>query len=133
MLDRIGGQPVKISAVHDNYKKSHQISKYLNDNIDYKSVIETWERELGILTDHNYHFPDQSLLAMTHMNYRGKVQDFSLGADYFAKIKPSYIVIGWFERSFNIYDIKFISKSSKLITTIGYGVWRYDVYQFDSK
>jgi len=38
------------------------MAKYMDDNIPKDALIETWEPEMGFLTDHNYHYPPQILL-----------------------------------------------------------------------
>ena len=39
-----------------------EIAKYLDDNVPLDALVETWEPELGFLTNHNYHYPPQILL-----------------------------------------------------------------------
>jgi 4-amino-4-deoxy-L-arabinose transferase-like glycosyltransferase len=109
-----------------------QVSTFLEEKVDKEAVIETWERELNILTDHRYHFPDQSLLAQTHAAvYHGGPHDYALGADYFGQVRPSYVVVGWYGRLNQIYDLDFLTKYSNHIATIGQSEWRYDVYELD--
>jgi hypothetical protein len=33
------------------------MAAYLDDHVSHEALIETWEQEMGFLTDHNYHFP----------------------------------------------------------------------------
>ena len=95
-------------------------------------MIETWERELAILTDHTYHYPDQLMLA--------KIDDFvfkgggyySLGKDYFDSVRPDYVVDGWFARGNFVYDADFLKSNAQLLATFGDGDWRYDIYQMNS-
>jgi hypothetical protein len=103
-----------------------QVAAFLNETVDKSSVIDTWERELAILTDHQYHFPDQSLLAFSHAAiYRGEMGDYALKADYFSSHRPSYVVVGWFARWTGIYDISFLAEHGTLLSTIG----DYQVYE----
>ena len=96
-------------------------------------VIETWERELGILTNHNYHYADQSMLAkIDNALYRGGDQNYSLGADYFNSVHPRYVVVGWFGRLYNVYDSDYLNKNARIIASFGDGDWRYDVYRMNS-
>lgn len=102
----------------------------LNSMFDADMVVETWERELGVLTDHQYHFPDQSYLIMAHAaKYRNASQDYLLGYDYFETIKPSVVVIGWYARYTEIYDPLFLAENSKLVGHIDEGFWSYEVYE----
>ena len=41
---------------------ARQMADYLNANVPQDVLVETWEPEMGFLTNHNYHFPPQSLL-----------------------------------------------------------------------
>ena len=102
----------------------------LNQKVDKDALIETWERELGVLTDHRYHFPDQSLLAQTDIFvYQNGSHDYVLGSDYFHSIHASYVVVGWYARFNQIYDMDYLSRQADLIATVGDGEWRYDLYK----
>jgi 4-amino-4-deoxy-L-arabinose transferase-like glycosyltransferase len=103
-----------------------QVVAFLSENVDKNSLVETWERELNILTHHRYHFPDQSMLTQTHAaRYRGGAYNYVLGADYFKKYQPAYLVVGWYAKWSNLYDNAFLAKHAELLTTIG----SYDVYK----
>ncbi len=107
-----------------------KVADFLNATVARDEVIETWERELGILTDHKYHYPDQSMLAYTHAAiYLQDARDYRLREEYFSQVKPSYVVVGWFERSFPIYDMDYLSQYGELVETIGYGEYSYAIYK----
>lgn len=107
-----------------------QVAAFLNETVPADATIETWERELAILTDHTYHFPDQRLLIKAHAAlYRGGPRDYRLGADYFRKHQPSHVIVGWFARWTEIYDADFLARHADLIATIGEGDLRYEVYR----
>jgi len=109
-----------------------QTAAFIRDSIDKNAVIDTWERELDILVDRNFHFPDQSLLANVHYaTYRGGPRDYYLGADYFSKVRPDYVIIGWYEREAHVYDYDYLGAHGKIIKTIGSGVWSYEIYKMD--
>jgi hypothetical protein len=129
VLDRVGQQTDAFRSV-PQFQSPHQVAAFLKERVGTEEVIETWERELDILTDHRYHFPDQSLLASTHAAvYHNGPLDYSLTEHYFNAIRPSYVVVGWYSRLNQIYDIEFLVKHSDLLATIGQGDWRYDVYE----
>jgi hypothetical protein len=129
VLDKVGHQTEAFRSV-PQFQSPHQVAAFLKERVGTEEVIETWERELSILTDHRYHFPDQSLLALTHAAvYHNGPRDYSLAEDYFNTIRPSYVVVGWYSRLNQIYDMDFLVKHSDLLTTIGQGDWRYDVYE----
>jgi len=116
---------VRLNVLHQDHTP-YQVAAFLNERVDPDSIVETWERELGVLTDHRYHFPDQALLARTHAAiYRGGLYDYALGADYFQRYRPSYLVVGWFARWTGIYDANFLAEHGELLTTIG----EYEIYE----
>jgi 4-amino-4-deoxy-L-arabinose transferase-like glycosyltransferase len=132
VLDKVGVQS-EIVLSPPQLGVPRQIAEFLNQNIDRAQVVETWERELGILTDNNYHFPDQTMLAkIDNALHRGGDQNYSLGADYFNAVRPSYVVVGWFGRLYKVYDINYLNKNAKVVATFGDGDWRYDVYQMNA-
>ena len=129
VLDKVGNEAVFVVSP-PQFWSPYLLASFLNQTMDKDSVIETWERELSVLTDHRYHFPDQSLLAQTDVFiYHGGARDYVLEADYFNRIRPAYVIIGWYARFNQIYDTDFLSQHSKLVTSIGDGEWRYDVYE----
>lgn len=129
VMDTYGADEILNSSPPQFYAPQ-EVADYLTQNIDKGKVIETWERELGVLTDHNYHYPDQVMLAQVHLHlYRGGNNVYGLGEDYFKQVKPAYLVIGWYSRLNNIYDLDFVDRFSEKIATFGSGEWRYDVYK----
>ncbi len=109
-----------------------QVADFLNQHIGRDTVIETWERELGVLTDHTYHYPDQLMLAkIDNAVFRGGGY-YSLGKDYFDSVHPGYVVGGWFGRGNHVYDEDFLKSNTRLIASFGDGDWRYDIYQMNS-
>jgi hypothetical protein len=132
VLDKVGIQSEAV-LTPPQLQAPQRVADYLNQNIGRDKVIETWERELGILTDHNYHYPDQLMLAkIDNASYRGGDQNYSLGAEYFSSVRPSYVVVGWFGRLYHVYDNDFLNKNARVIASFGDGDWRYDVYQMNS-
>jgi 4-amino-4-deoxy-L-arabinose transferase-like glycosyltransferase len=132
VLDKVGIQSEAVLSPRQ-LGVPQQIAEFLNQKIDHAKVIETWERELGILTDHAYHFPDQTMLAkIDNALYRGGDQNYSLGAAYFNSVRPDYVVVGWFGRLYRVYDSDFLNKNAKVVATFGDGDWRYDVYQMNA-
>ncbi len=131
VLDKVGVQSAIVLSP-PQLQVPQQVANFLNQNIDRSAVIETWERELGILTDHNYHYPDQLMLAkIDSATYRGGDQNYSLGAEYFKSVRPSYVIVGWFGRLYHVYDSDFLNKNARIIASFGEGDWRYDVYQMN--
>ena len=84
VLDRVGGQEALVLSPPQFESPSH-MAAFINRAIDPDAVIETWERELDVLTDRRYHYPDESLLApATRFIHRGGPHDYALGEEYLA-------------------------------------------------
>lgn len=111
---------------------SMHVARFIKDEVDADEVIETWERELGILADHQYHYPDQAFLIKAHAaKYRNASQDYLLSNEYFETIKPAFVVIGRFAREFQIYDPLFLQTNSNLIAQFGEGLTSYEIYEIN--
>ncbi|MBI4761649.1 MAG: ArnT family glycosyltransferase [Chloroflexota bacterium] len=83
-----------------------QMAAYLNENIPLDAVIETWEPEMGFLTDHNYHYPPNALLAVAvdHVYYEGEpVQEHY---NFIQTEKPPYLLVGIFSKWTEIYPLE---------------------------
>ena len=133
VLDKTGNEAVLVVSP-PQFETPNRVADLLNEKIDRSAVIETWERELGVLTDHRYHFPDQSLLAQTDsFIYHGGDRNYALGAKYFDQVRPAYVIEGWYARFNQIYDIDYLQKHGNLVATVGDGVWRYDIYKLQTQ
>jgi hypothetical protein len=95
------------------------IAEFLNQNVPLDALVETWEPELGFLTDHNYHYPPQILLnsAVQYIWTQGPPPAEKY--DFVQKEKPEYILIGQFSRWVNMYPTELLEKNYQLQTTIG--------------
>jgi 4-amino-4-deoxy-L-arabinose transferase-like glycosyltransferase len=110
-----------------------EIVTYLESNISKNDVIETWDRELPIMTDLQYHYPDQMMLAKAHYAiYRNGPSDYGLGEKYFQEVKPAYIITGWFSRWTGVYDQNYLDKNTCLIKSIGDGENSYQIYKLNN-
>jgi len=131
VLDTVGVEKHAV-ATPPQLRVPQQVVDFLNEHIPCDEVIETWERELGALTDHTYHYPDQLMLAKINNFVFHGGEYFSLGADYFNSVHPSYVIDGWFARGNFVYDADFLKENAQLIASFGEGDWRYDIYQMNS-
>lgn len=124
--DRASNNLITPQQVMDPYLAAN----YIDANIQKGAVIETWERELDVLTNQNYHYPDQSELGASHAaNYRNTVTQYALGEAYLKQSGAAYVIVGWFARWTGIYDLQYLSQHATLLQTIGQGEWRYDIYK----
>jgi len=102
-----------------------QMSEYLNENVPLDAVIETWDPEMGFLTDHNYHYPPNALLAVAvdQVYYYGEpVQD---RYDFVQTEHPDYLLAGEFSKWTEIYPLDELSGEYELVQSFGV----YDLYQ----
>lgn len=94
-----------------------RMANYLNQSLSTSTIIETWEPELGFLTDHRYHFPDPSYLdrAVRHQWLGGPAvrgyDPLSGGA--------AYLVIGPFARYTGLFDETAIATRYQQIAMVG--------------
>jgi 4-amino-4-deoxy-L-arabinose transferase-like glycosyltransferase len=129
VLDKVGQSPEAVRSA-PQLQVPYEVAAFLNDQVPKDAIVETWERELGILTDHQYHYPDQSLLAQADMAiYHNGPRDYALGADYFNSVRPDYVIIGFYGKFNQIYDMNFLAQHSDLVITIGPSDWGYDIYK----
>jgi len=104
---------------------AEQMSAYLDENVPQPAIIETWDPEMGFLTDHNYHYPQNALLAIAvdQVYYGGEpVQGHY---DFVQTEKPEYLLIGEFSKWTEIYSPEYVQENYKLMQSFG----DYDLYQ----
>ena len=106
-----------------------QMAAYLNENVPVDEVIETYEPEMGFLTDHRFHFPPHSYLNQTIQSiWMGGA---SPGVDYkfITEEKPGYILVGEFATWVNFYSMSDIEANYTKVTVIG----PYRLYRSNSR
>ncbi len=79
------------------------MAAYINQNVPKQALIETWEPEMGFLTDNNYHFPPQTLLntAVKYISNGG--QPPSNYYHFVQTDRPEYILVGQFASWVHLY------------------------------
>jgi hypothetical protein len=103
-----------------------QMSDYLDENVPLDAVIETWDPEMGFLTDHNYHYPPNALLAIAveQVYYFGEpVQEHY---DFVQTEYPEYLLVGEFSKWTEIYPLEMLMTEYELVQSFG----DYDLYRF---
>lgn len=103
-------------------------ARYLDQNADPNDLIETWDREMGILTGHNYHFPPQVVQAY----HNAHIANPALPAagelyDVFEHVTPDYIVIGPMSRWAALYPPGVLA-SYDLVFETGQTGNHYEIY-----
>ena len=97
------GLSVLRKVVQPDFNAPLAMAAYLDANVAKTAVIETWEPELGFLTDHTYHFPPAGLLD-TAVGYIWR--DGSPPAaryQFLQDQRPPYLLIGPFARWVVLY------------------------------
>jgi len=103
---------------------AYELAQYLDTTIPKDAVIETWEQELAVLTDHNYHYPPQITLAQfvaEQWTNGPMVRTLYNFLDYGS---PDYVIIGEFGKYARLYPFERMG-DYQLIKTVGV----YDIYE----
>ena len=100
------------------------VSNYLKANVPTNVIIETWEPEVGFLSDHNFHYPPQRLLSkgISYVWLEGPSP--SKGYDFVQTQRPEYIVVGNFARWVDMYPHEVLN-AYQLVTMVA----NYEVYK----
>lgn len=103
---------------------AQQMSAYINDNIPMDVTIETWEPEMGFLTDHNYHYPPNNLLAVAVKQIYSNGAPVRENYDFVQSVLPEYLLVGEFSKWTQIYPLEELMDEYELLSTYG----TYDLY-----
>lgn len=95
---------------------AEQMAAYLNTHVPTDVVVETWEPELGFLSDHRYHYPPIALLdtAVRHQWLDGPPLVYDGLSD-----RPEYVVVGGFGSYTNVYAPELLERDYRLVEEIG--------------
>lgn len=113
------------SVVLTPFNAPQAMAEYMDTNIPKEALVETWEPEMGFLTDHNYHFPPQ-LLLNTSVGYiwTGGTAP-AVEYNFVQTERPAYVLMGEFSRWVDVYPMDFLQANYELETTIG----AYELYK----
>jgi hypothetical protein len=95
---------------------AQQLAAHLDAHVPLATVVETWEPELGVLTDHAYHYPPTALLdTAVRQTWLGgpPLQYDGLAAE------PAYVVVGPFGRWVGIYAEATLARDYVVAHTAG--------------
>jgi hypothetical protein len=98
---------------------------YLDANVPQSDVVETWEPELGVLTDHRYHYPPTGWLDRAVRNQWLSSAAPATGYDPLAYAQPSYLVVGRFGKYTGIYAEALARLGTRPVASFG----DYDIYR----
>lgn len=101
------------------------MAAYMDAHVPREALVETWEPEMGFLTDHNYHFPTTGLLAKA-------VRYSALGGpppsqeyDFVQVHSPDYVLVGEFSKGVDLYPADVLAIGYQRATRIG----QYELYE----
>jgi len=104
---------------------SAQMAQVMNAAVPLDALVETWEPQMGFLTDHRYHYPPQLLLNRTvRQVWMGETPVSELYD--FTDFDPDYVLIGEFARWVDVYPMTRLQASGyELVESLG----QYQLYQ----
>jgi len=105
--------------VHPPFNAAVAMAAYLAQHVPHNALIETWEPEMGFLTDHNYHFPPPETLikAVDYAWLHGPpTSDFY---ELSPENLPPYILLGNASRFYGLYSEQFITDKYQPVTSSG--------------
>lgn len=98
---------------------------FMNEQVPQDALVETWEPEMGFLTNHNYHFPPQLLLD-TAVGYAWRGGPAPSESYHFIDpALPDYVLVGKFSRAVDLYPLEVLDAYYSQVTSIG----DYTLYQ----
>ena len=101
------------------------MADYLNQIVEEGAIIETWEPEMGFLTDHNYHYPPHALLNdAVGQIWLGK-PPVSDNYSFVEEENPDYVLVGEFAKWTKLYPPVIFERFYTRLVTIG----SYDLYE----
>jgi hypothetical protein len=101
------------------------VSSWLQANIPADTIVETWEPEMEVFSDHRYHYPPPALLihAVAHIARGGPPPATQYA--FRATGVPDYVVVGAFARWVGLYPDSDLAADYTLVHHQGpYAVWK---------
>lgn len=96
-----------------------QMADYLEAHIPQSALIETWEPEIGFLTNHIYHYPPNGLLdkAVRYIWLDGPETSRYYPPD--ESLKMDYVLVGKFSNWVKLYDLWDLEVRGEIVTEVG--------------
>jgi hypothetical protein len=110
-----------------DFNAPQAMASYLDQHVSDEPLIETWEPEMGFLTDHNYHFPPAALLAQAvdYVWRNGPPVAETYG--FVQTEHPDFVLVGHFARAVDLYPTELLAARYRLVTSVG----GYELYALD--
>ena len=107
------------SIINPPFNAPAAMADYLNKNVPKDVVIETWEPEMGFLTNHNFHFPPPDLLnTADSFIWMGKASP-QQSYHYLETNSPAYVLVGAFSTWVQLYPQDILASRYHQVTDIG--------------
>lgn len=96
---------------------AERFAAYLNEHVPTSAIVETWEPELGVLTDHRYHYPPIALLdlAVRHEWLGGPPPVYNGLQD-----SPEFVALGTFGAYTNVYPAEILEREYLVEQQVGH-------------
>ncbi len=128
MLILSGMLPLVKQIVQSPDSGLREMAHYLNTNVPDDVVIESWEWEVDLLTDHTYHHPPYEVTnAYTEQIWYGvpvPPNTYDLQA-----FRPVYLIVGPFAKWTGLYPQEFLEEECTLLL----GAGEYDLYKVEER
>ncbi len=104
---------------------AQQMAAYIDANVPADAVIETWDPEMGFLSNGNFHYPPNELLAaaIEQVYYDGEPARSQY--DFVQTEHPEYVLLGVFSKWTDVYPFEEMKGQYQPVQTFG----NYDLYQ----
>jgi len=107
------------SIISPAFNAPDAMARYLDQYVPKNAVIETWEPEMGFLTDHKFHFPPPDLLNTADAYiWLGKPSP-QLSYHYLETNHPPYVLVGAFSTWVQLYPANILASDYHQVTSIG--------------
>ncbi len=108
-----------LNIIRPEFNAPQAMAAYMEQHVSQSALVETWEPEMGFLTDHNYHFPPPGLLYQA-VSYIWLGQASPAENYHFVETEqPDYVLVGEFSRWVQLYPADFLRSHYTLETIIG--------------
>jgi hypothetical protein len=99
------------------FNTTFAMASYLNEQIPVDALIETYEEEIGFLTDHNYHYPPGIVRnqATAHAFFDAPPPEY----DFVQTEQPDYVLVGPVSLFEGLYPDEVLKPRYELATSIG--------------
>lgn len=114
-----------IELIRPPERSAQEMASYMDQYVSKTAIVETWEPEMGFLTDHNYHYPPQNKLyqAVNYIWINGEAPTKTY--TFIETNHPDYVLVGTFANWVEMYPQEELENGYRLIEKAG----AYELYQ----